>query len=150
MFSGISCVFSMITQGTLPREKAPSCFVRESCGDEAQLRELVLGCPIGQGISLWHQNLQPPECLRHPDRLKKHVFRNPMPRIRHRPGRIATMSSDASYVCDACGKEIVIPIDPAAGATQEYVEDCPVCCRANVIHVEIDQDGEARVWAKAE
>ena len=60
------------------------------------------------------------------------------------------MSSDASYVCDSCGEEIVIPIDTAAGTAQEYVEDCPVCCRANVIHVEIDQCGEARVWAKAE
>ncbi len=43
-----------------------------------------------------------------------------------------------------------VPIDAAAGSTQEYVEDCPVCCRANVIHVEIDEGGEARVWAKAE
>ena len=60
------------------------------------------------------------------------------------------MRSDASYMCDACGEEIVIPIDAAVGTTQEYVEDCPVCCRANVIHVELDQGGEARVWAKAE
>ena len=73
-----------------------------------------------------------------------------MSRIRHRPGRIVTMRSDASYMCDTCGEEIVTPIDTAAGTTQEYVEDCPVCCRANVIHVEIDQSGEARVWAEAE
>jgi len=60
------------------------------------------------------------------------------------------MSSDASYLCDSCSEEIVIPIDAAAGITQEYVEDCPVCCRASVIHVELDHAGEARVWAKAE
>ncbi len=60
------------------------------------------------------------------------------------------MKSDASYMCDTCGEEIVTPIDTTAGTTQEYVEDCPVCCRANVIHVEIDQGGEVRVWAKAE
>ena len=59
------------------------------------------------------------------------------------------MLDQARYICDACGEEIVIPIDPSAGAIQEYVEDCPVCCRANVIHVEIDGN-EARVWAKAE
>ena len=70
--------------------------------------------------------------------------------IRHRSGRIVIMRSDAGYLCDSCGEEIVIPIDAAAGTAQEYVEDCPVCCRANVIHVEIDQNGEARVWAKAE
>ena len=60
------------------------------------------------------------------------------------------MSDQASYICDACGEEIVIAIDPSAGARQEYVEDCPVCCRANVINVEIDGCGQARVWAKAE
>jgi len=41
------------------------------------------------------------------------------------------MDDEATYICDACGEEIVIPIDPSAGASQEYVEDCPVCCRAN-------------------
>ena len=60
------------------------------------------------------------------------------------------MQSDASYVCDSCGEEIVIPLDPSAGESQEYVEDCPVCCSPNVIHVEIDEQGEARVWAEAE
>jgi hypothetical protein len=59
------------------------------------------------------------------------------------------MLDDASYVCDSCGEEIVIPIDPTAGANQRYVEDCPVCCHANVIHVEIDED-DVRVWAEAE
>ncbi len=60
------------------------------------------------------------------------------------------MQQEASYVCDACGEEIVIPLDLSQGAQQEYVEDCPVCCRANLIHVEIDDNGEARVWAEAE
>ena len=60
------------------------------------------------------------------------------------------MIDEASYTCDACGEEIVIPIDRSAGTTQEYVEDCPVCCRANVIHVTIDQDDDIRAWAKSE
>ena len=60
------------------------------------------------------------------------------------------MQDDASYVCPACGEEIVVPLDVSAGASQEYVEDCPVCCRPNLIHVEIDEEGEARVWAEAE
>ena len=62
----------------------------------------------------------------------------------------ATMREEASYVCDACGEEIVIPLDPTAGASQAYVEDCPVCCRANVIHVESLEDGDTRVWAEPE
>jgi hypothetical protein len=57
---------------------------------------------------------------------------------------------EAAYVCDACGEEIVIPLDLTAGKSQEYVEDCPVCCRPNVIHVEIDGGGDVRVWAERE
>jgi len=60
------------------------------------------------------------------------------------------LSPEAAYVCDACGEEVVIPVDVSQGATQEYVEDCPVCCRPNVIHVEIDDRQEVRVWAEGE
>ena len=59
------------------------------------------------------------------------------------------MDDDASYICDSCGEEIVIPADRTAGAHQTYVEDCPVCCHPNVIHVEFD-DQEVRVWAVRE
>lgn len=60
------------------------------------------------------------------------------------------MDNEASYICGACGEEIVIPIDFSQGDRQEYVEDCPVCCRANVIVVEIDDEGEASAWAQLE
>ena len=60
------------------------------------------------------------------------------------------MQIEATYVCDFCGEEIVIPVDLSAGARQEYVEDCPVCCRPNLIHVELDDDGQATVWAERE
>jgi len=60
------------------------------------------------------------------------------------------MRDEATYICDSCGEEIVVPIDPTGGESQEYVEDCPVCCCPNVIHVEIDDDGSARVWSEAE
>jgi hypothetical protein len=60
------------------------------------------------------------------------------------------MNDEASYVCDSCGEEIVLPIDLSAGSGQEYVEDCPVCCCPNVIRVEVDEDGDVRVWAARE
>lgn len=60
------------------------------------------------------------------------------------------MDSEASYVCDSCGEEIVVPIDPTAGSSQQYVEDCPVCCNPNVIHVKIDEDGDVQVWGTSE
>jgi hypothetical protein len=59
------------------------------------------------------------------------------------------VNDEASYVCDACGEEIVIPVDPSAGDHQDFVEDCPVCCRPNVIHVDF-LDDEVRVWSEAE
>ena len=60
------------------------------------------------------------------------------------------MNNEASYVCGACGEQIVIPVDLSQGERQEYVEDCAVCCQANVIVVEIDEDGEVRAWAELE
>ena len=60
------------------------------------------------------------------------------------------MQDEASYICDHCGEEIVVPIDATAGSSQEYVEDCPVCCNPNLIHLEIDPDGEPRAWGEAE
>ena len=62
----------------------------------------------------------------------------------------ATSQEEASYICDACGEEIIIPLDLTEGSSQTYVEDCPVCCRANTIHVHIDDDGNAQVWAEPE
>ena len=62
----------------------------------------------------------------------------------------ATSQEEANYVCDACGEEIIIPLDLTEGTSQTYVEDCPVCCRANTIHVQIDEEGNAQVWAEPE
>ncbi len=64
--------------------------------------------------------------------------------------RIASMIEEASYTCDACGEDIEIPIDLSAGTDQEYVEDCPVCCCPIVIHVQIAEDGDVTVSARAE
>ena len=60
------------------------------------------------------------------------------------------MQDESSYVCGSCGEVIVVPIDLSQGASQKYVEDCPVCCRANVIHVELGDDGSVLVWGEAE
>lgn len=60
------------------------------------------------------------------------------------------MDDEASYFCDSCGEEIVVPIDYAAGSEQTYVEDCPVCCRPMVIRVAIDDQGRISLWGEAE
>ena len=60
------------------------------------------------------------------------------------------MADEGSYICESCGEEIVVDIDPFGGPSQEYVEDCPVCCRPNLIHVEIARSGEVIVRASPE
>jgi DNA-directed RNA polymerase subunit RPC12/RpoP len=60
------------------------------------------------------------------------------------------MQEEISYVCAACGEEIVTPLDLSAGSDQDYVEDCPVCCHPNVLHVQVEEDGEVRVWSESE
>lgn len=57
---------------------------------------------------------------------------------------------EATYVCDSCGEEIVVPVDVSAGSRQDYVEDCPVCCHPMRLHVDIDADGDARVRGEHE
>jgi len=59
------------------------------------------------------------------------------------------MLEEAAYICESCGEEIVIPVDPSGGESQQYVEDCPVCCCPNVIHVEF-VSGDVHIWAEAE
>lgn len=60
------------------------------------------------------------------------------------------MPDEASYFCAACGEEIVIPVDVSGGTAQTYIEDCPVCCRPNVIHVSFDGDGNVQIRSQAD
>ena len=57
---------------------------------------------------------------------------------------------EAGYTCNSCGEEIIVPLDFSEGLSQEYVEDCPVCCNPNIIFVEFNNDGEADVWSRGE
>jgi hypothetical protein len=50
-----------------------------------------------------------------------------------------------SVFCPYCGEENEIEIDPSAGRSQAYVEDCQVCCRPWQVQVRLDEDGEAEV-----
>jgi hypothetical protein len=55
------------------------------------------------------------------------------------------------YQCPHCGEPVDTWPDPGGGLTQDYVEDCPVCCRPNQIHATFDADEEAyHVEAEAE
>ena len=60
------------------------------------------------------------------------------------------MDDEISYTCGSCGEEIVIPLDYSQGTSQEYVEDCPVCCHPNLIRIQVDETGHADVWNELE
>ena len=50
-----------------------------------------------------------------------------------------------SVVCPYCGEVVELALDPGSGATQEYVEDCQVCCRPMRVVVTLGEAGEPRV-----
>ncbi|MCP4786319.1 MAG: CPXCG motif-containing cysteine-rich protein [Fuerstiella sp.] len=60
------------------------------------------------------------------------------------------VQDDGTYICDNCGEEIVVPIDPSEGESQEYTEDCPVCCHPNVISVSVGSEGEVNIDSRSE
>lgn len=63
---------------------------------------------------------------------------------------MACVQPEASYDCWSCGEEIVVPVDPSEGSLQEYLEDCPVCCRPNRIHVQVENGQAVRAWSEPE
>jgi hypothetical protein len=63
------------------------------------------------------------------------------------------MSGELSgvYVCSICGAENETFVDPSAGSRQTYVEDCSVCCRPQVLNVQIDEaNGTVTIQAEFE
>jgi hypothetical protein len=55
------------------------------------------------------------------------------------------------FQCAGCGEWNETTVDEAAGRSQSYVEDCQVCCRPNVLHIEWDSEAqESRIRAELE
>ena len=50
-----------------------------------------------------------------------------------------------TYDCVFCGEENDVFVDPSGGRHQTFTEDCTVCCRPNLITLEIDDDGEVQI-----
>ncbi len=50
------------------------------------------------------------------------------------------METTADYTCAFCGESNTTFVDISAGMTQSYVEDCQVCCRPNVLSIQIDEE----------
>jgi hypothetical protein len=51
--------------------------------------------------------------------------------------------------CPYCGELITILVDGSV-ETQQYIEDCQVCCRPIEIHVSVSADGDCQIDARDE
>jgi hypothetical protein len=60
-----------------------------------------------------------------------------------------TADTDAIVQCPYCGQPNEIGLDPGSGASQEYIEDCQVCCRPWRVEVRYQADGSAAVTVEA-
>jgi len=56
---------------------------------------------------------------------------------------------EKTIYCPYCGEMISILID-ASVESQQYIEDCQVCCRPIDIRVEVSADGDCQVDARDE
>jgi hypothetical protein len=45
---------------------------------------------------------------------------------------------NAGFQCAGCGEWNETTVDEFAGRRQTYVEDCQVCCKPNLLHIEYD------------
>lgn len=57
----------------------------------------------------------------------------------------AALAEIVEVSCPYCGEEGEIAIDPVGGDTQEYVEDCEICCQPWSVRVMLDPEGGASV-----
>jgi hypothetical protein len=55
--------------------------------------------------------------------------------------RYSPFSMESGFQCASCGEWNVTSVDESAGCRQSYVEDCQVCCKPNVLHIEYDVTG---------
>ncbi len=63
----------------------------------------------------------------------------------HFPLGDGTADTEAIVICPYCAQPVEIALDPGGGATQEYVEDCEVCCQPWQVAVRYHLDGGAQV-----
>jgi hypothetical protein len=60
-----------------------------------------------------------------------------------------TADTEATVVCPYCAEAVTVALDPGGGGSQEYVEDCQVCCQPWRVHVVWHPDGRAEVTTTA-
>lgn len=50
------------------------------------------------------------------------------------------MEIEATFICAYCLQVNEVVVDASGGLSQEYVEDCQVCCRPNRLVITVDEE----------
>jgi hypothetical protein len=60
-----------------------------------------------------------------------------------------SMQEECFFDCPYCGEPVSVLVDCSC-EEQSYTEDCQVCCRPMVLHVQVDESGAAEIQAYRE
>lgn len=55
------------------------------------------------------------------------------------------LQTEAEATCPYCGEVVDLVLDAGGGTSQDYVQDCSVCCQPWRVRVEYDDSGSAQV-----
>ena len=78
----------------------------------------------------------------------KYIFHIKLRDTSH-PARYNFGCMEARFQCAGCGEWNETFVDESAGSHQNYVEDCQICCKPNLLRVSWDP-GMKEVWITAE
>jgi hypothetical protein len=56
---------------------------------------------------------------------------------------------EAGFQCAGCGEWNDITVDDGGGPAQQYVQDCQVCCKPNLLKITFDREIEEYVVTAA-
>ncbi len=59
------------------------------------------------------------------------------------------MPLESGFQCAGCGEWNEITVDDGSGPSQQYVEDCQVCCKPNMLKISFDREIEEYVVTAA-
>lgn len=60
-----------------------------------------------------------------------------------------SLQEELEIECPYCGERIILLVDASAGS-QEYIEDCQVCCRPINLCLTVDEAGLAQLDVRSE
>jgi glucose/arabinose dehydrogenase len=107
----------------------------------------------GKAFPEWYGNLFAGALkLRHLNRIELSLdllLHRQRPHPAHTPRAVINQLIEVALQCPYCWEEITLLVDGSI-ETQEYIEDCEVCCRPIDFMVEVDDDGLAQVQVQAQ